>query len=107
MHIKVIFSPSHSHFCPLDLVQMTEYEALAMILDLGLTKEQYKQIRVNALKRNACIYPAYQHVLAVKELCTPPDISVSPEVIVAPMQSVLHHQVLLLSLYILCIFFSL
>ena len=75
------------------MIEMTPYEALAMILDLGLTKEQYMKVRLNSLKRNACIYPAYEHILAVKALCEPPNIFKSPEVCMVPMQDVVHHQV--------------
>ena len=76
---------------------MTPYEALAMILDLGLTELQYKKIRVNALKRNACIYPAYEHVLAAKKMCQPENIVTSPEVCMVPMQDVVNHQVVVSS----------
>ena len=72
---------------------MTPYEAVAMILDLGLTELQYKKIRINALKRNACVYPAYEHVLAAKKECEPPNFVSSPEECVVPMQDVYHHQV--------------
>ena len=88
---------------------MEPYEALAMILDCGLTKEQYKKIRVNSLRRNACIYPAYEKILEVKELCQPPNTVKTPEVVTCPMQDVLNHQVVLpfwLPLYLYLIWFS-
>ena len=84
-----------SIFCPLDPIKMSADEALAMVLYLGLTEVQYKKIRTNALKRNADIYPAYEHVLAAKDLATPPNVVKSPEVCVVPMQSVLDHQVVI------------
>ena len=88
---------------------MTPDEALSMVLDLGLTELQWKKIRTNSLKRNACIYPAYEHILEAKEEATPPNVVKSPEVVMVPMQDVLDHQVvvspLLLLLLLQCTFF--
>ena len=99
--IKKKVAYNHHHFSiqsftllNLDLVPMTAHEALAMILDCGLTKEQYKKIRMNSLKRNACIYPSYQQVLDAKLDCQPPNISTSETLCQVPMQDVLNHQVL-------------
>ena len=75
------------------MIQMTPHEALTMIVDWGLTKEQYINIRVNALQRNACIYPSYEDVKLAKVDCEPPNMVCSPESCVVPMQDVLHHQV--------------
>ena len=67
-----------------------------MILDWGLTKQQYKNIRTQAIQRNADIYPPYDQVLDAKLDCQPPNIVSSPEVCMVPMQDVLNHQVRLL-----------
>ena len=66
-----------------------------MILTLGLTKEQYKKLRLNAMERNADIYPPYDQVLDAKQDCQPPNVQCSPDVCVVPMQDVLNHQVVI------------
>ena len=79
---------------------MSPDEALAMVLDLGLTELQWKKIRMNSLKRNACIYPAYEEILKAKVAATPPNIVKSPDVCHVPLQDVVNHQVVISSWHI-------
>ena len=51
-------------------------EALALILDLSLSKQQYITLRLGAKCRNADIYPSYNNVLQFKQTCRPPSSSV-------------------------------
>lgn len=46
-------------------------EALALIIESGLTKNSYQVIRTQAKSRGADIYPSYKRVCEVKVECYP------------------------------------
>ena len=49
----------------------TVEEALALILDLSLSKQQYISVRIGAKARNADVYPSYDKVRQFKSICRP------------------------------------
>ena len=54
-----------------NVIPFSPQKALAFILDNKLTKQQYINIRCDAIKRNANIYPAYEHIIKAKYECYP------------------------------------
>ena len=50
-----------------------------MILKMNLTVRNYKILRMQALNKGADIYPSYEKVLLMKELCTPKNIEFSAD----------------------------
>lgn len=57
------------------IIPYTADEALALILDLRLTKAQYNKLRGESKKRNADLYPSYKKILLAKKNCYPPSDS--------------------------------
>ncbi|XP_051167905.1 uncharacterized protein LOC127285771 [Leptopilina boulardi] len=56
----------------------TPEEALASILNSGMTKDAYvHEMRLGAKQRNVDIYPAYEKVLTAKKLCYPEGVIVT------------------------------
>lgn len=53
------------------VIPFSSQEALAFILDNKLTKQQYINKRCEAIKLNANIYPAYEHIKKAKQECYP------------------------------------
>lgn len=51
----------------------TPDEAIALTMDMKLSKRQYDLMRFGAKKRDANIYPSYNKLLAAKKRCYPPD----------------------------------
>lgn len=56
---------------PSDAEEYTNEEALALFLDLKLTKHQYSELRLGAIKKGSNLYPAYHHITAAKMDCLP------------------------------------
>ena len=50
-----------------------------MIIKMNLTVRNYKILRMQALNKGADIYPSYEKVLLMKELCTPKNIEFSED----------------------------
>jgi hypothetical protein len=50
----------------------TADEALALMLDCKLSKEDYQTLRSGALQKGSKLYPSYHSVLEAKERCIPP-----------------------------------
>ena len=73
----------------------TPEEALALIVDLNLSKEQYLRLRTEAKSRDADMYPNYHRVRHVKASCMPPEgsIDISPTFAKVNLQSLLNHTV--------------
>lgn len=59
------------------IIPYTPTEALAFILNTGMTKDMYIYTRLEAKRRNANIYPAYEKVKEVKLQCYPEGIIVT------------------------------
>lgn len=72
-------------------ISASKDEALALILDQGLTKEQYCSIRDDIRKRNVDIYPIYKNVAEQKKQCRPGKINVSETVAKVSLQDLLEH----------------
>ena len=68
-------------------------EALALILDARLSKEDYQTLRDGAVKRGSKLYPAYNHVREAKERCIPKDVKYSDYSAEIPLQSIVDHTV--------------
>lgn len=65
--------------------------ALALMVDLKLSKFQYDLLHTQAKKRKADIYPPYSHVLEAKKRCYPESIEVSDYGASITLQSVVDH----------------
>ena len=68
-------------------------EAAAHFLDMGFSVKQYNKMRMTSINQNACIYPSYKDIGAYLKQCQPDHIMSFATGVVAPMQSVLNHQV--------------
>ena len=90
------FRKAMKHFNLPDVVVFTPEEALALIIELRLSRRGYMKLRVKAKNKHAHIYPAYDPAVTdYMKKCKPPniDLSKSDEVKV-PMQSTLDFQTL-------------
>lgn len=80
------------------LSEVTKYsseEALALIIDLKLSKFQYDLLRSQAKERQADIYPPYCKVFETKKECYPlrESISISEKGVKIELQSLLDHTI--------------
>jgi len=57
----------------------TPEDALAFILNTGMSKDMYIQTRLGAKQRDAGIYPSYEKIKEVKKQCYPEGIKVTNE----------------------------
>lgn len=73
------------------VIPFSPQEALAFILDNKLTKQQYINIRCDAIKRNANIYPAYEHIKKAKQECYPENCVYTEQSCHVPLQDILNH----------------
>lgn len=60
-----------------ELQKYTNDEALALLVDLKLTKYQYQNLRIQAKNKNANIYPTYNSVRDAKIQCYLPRFSIN------------------------------
>lgn len=65
-------------------------EALALFLDLELTKAQYVQLRKALLNKNIDVLPKYEHITSAKTNCCP-EFCVTETSASSDLQSVLDH----------------
>jgi len=61
-------------------------EALGLIVDLGLTKEDYITMRLGAKENGADIYPSYHVIQEAKSKCYPINIKISENEAVVPLK---------------------
>jgi len=59
------------------IILYTADEAIALIEDAKLTKYQYEHIRMEAIQRNANIYPSYKKINVAKKKCYPDSIEIT------------------------------
>ena len=64
-----------------------------MIIKMNLTVRQYKILRTQAIDKGADIYPAYERILDMKELCTPKNIKFSDDEASVSIKDVLEHRI--------------
>lgn len=64
-------------------------EALSLIVDLGLTKEDYLTMRLGAKERGANIYPSYHQIAEAKKQCYPSFMSITENEAVVSLQDLL------------------
>lgn len=57
-----------------NVVAYTPEQALALIVGLELTKEDYIHMRIGAKERRADLYPSYHIIAATKRMCYPANI---------------------------------
>jgi hypothetical protein len=72
-------------------VAYTPDEALAFLIENGLTKQQYINIRLGAIQKNCKIYPSYENVIEAKKRCYPDNLHVTETSCKIPMQDLLNH----------------
>ncbi|KYN14460.1 hypothetical protein ALC57_13337, partial [Trachymyrmex cornetzi] len=75
------------------IVPYTSEEALAFILNAGMSKDMYIQTRLGAKKRNADIYPSYERVREVKRQCYPQGVTITEKGAHIPLQNLLNHTI--------------
>lgn len=85
-------TPSYSALKP-----YTPEEALALIIDLVMGKEDYIHWQKGAKSRGANIYPAYNVISQTKEQCYPKNIEITETEVQIPVQDILDHTVQRLS----------
>lgn len=66
-------------------------EALGLIVDLGLTREDYTTMRLGAKERGADIYPSYHLIAEAKKKCYPANIKVTENEAEVPLLDLLIH----------------
>ena len=57
---------------PIEEAVSTADEALTLMLDCKLSREDYQAIRSGAVDRGSKLYPSYHSVVEAKERCLPP-----------------------------------
>lgn len=55
------------------IIDYTPEEALALMVDMKLSKRQYQLMYFGAKEKNSCIYPSYGEILKAKKRCYPPN----------------------------------
>ena len=68
-------------------------EAASLILDVGLTVEQYNKLRMVSLSKKACIYPPYKNVVEFLKTIQPKLDETPQDEVRTGMQAVLNLQV--------------
>lgn len=66
-------------------------EALALLMDNKLTKQQYVNIRISSKKRNCDIYPPYDDIITGKKKCYPNNVEITESGCKIPLQDLLDH----------------
>lgn len=77
------------------VIPMQPQEALALMVDAKLTKNQYNRIRWTAKSHNANIYPSYRQIQMAKAKCYPENssIEISSSGAKVGLQSLLNHTI--------------
>lgn len=70
----------------INIISYTPAEALALMIDTGLTKNSYQIIRTQANSRRANIYPSYKTVREAKLECYPPKESIHITEVIAEIE---------------------
>jgi hypothetical protein len=74
--------------------QYSPSEALALLLDTGMTKSAYQLLRTQAKGRGCDLYPKYHELLQEKKACYPEGINVGPLSAEVPLQNLVDHTTL-------------
>ena len=74
--------------------KFTPDEALALLIETGLTKSAYQTLRTAAKEKKADVYPPYNAVREAKQKCYPQNIDVSGDSAKVSLQSLLDHTAL-------------
>ena len=79
-----------------DVVVFTPEEALALIIELRLSKNSYTKLRIKAKNKHAHLYPSYDPAVTdYMKKCKPKNIDLTKsDEVKQPMQSALDHQLL-------------
>lgn len=72
-------------------VTITPDEGLAFLLENGLTKRQYCNMRLQNKNHHCDIYPSYKKLLEAKQKCRPNEIVISERIVQVSMQNLLNH----------------
>lgn len=67
----------------------TPEEALGIMVDLGLTKDDYITLQRGAKRKGANIYPSYPSIAEVKKKCYPPGMFITESEATIPLQNLL------------------
>ena len=90
------FRKAMEHYNKPPIVVFTPQEALALIIEMNLSRNRYRRLRKNCKNRNANLFPSYDPgVTEYMKKCKPEkiDFTKTDEVSV-PMQSAIDHQIL-------------
>jgi hypothetical protein len=77
--------------------QYCDSEALALIIQAGLSIRHYNLLRWGALKQNVDLYPSYKRILVARKKCRPSNIALTESTAIIPMQDLLDHTITRLS----------
>lgn len=66
-------------------------EAVAILLDLNLTKQKYENLWSYIMDKNINLFPAYEQIMNVKKECYPDNIEVTDVTAKVNLQSLLNH----------------
>jgi hypothetical protein len=69
----------------------SDYEAISLLVEAQLSKQQYNTIRLQAKTKGRNIYPSYNKVRAAKERCYPDSIIVTEDEREVKLQQLLDH----------------
>lgn len=79
-HLMYSTVPEVKEYCykasRVDVIPLTETEAVSMLIELDLSKHQYQTIQNLSKNRNADIYPPYNKMLEAKKQCYPDALSI-------------------------------
>ncbi|XP_067626037.1 uncharacterized protein [Eurosta solidaginis] len=84
--IREVLNTSHKEFTP-----VSPDEALMFVLENGLTKKVYSNMRQLNIKHNCSIYPTYDKVYKSKLKCRPDEIKANESSVEVSLQNLLDH----------------
>ena len=71
---------------------MSPAKALARIIEMNLTERNYQKLRNDSLEYGADIYPPYDKIMAMKNLCKPSHIIYKDDEVVATVKDTVDQQ---------------
>lgn len=74
-----------------EIVYYTPDEALALMIDLRLSKDDYHEMHMGGKIREANIYPSYHKILEAKKRCYPSSITITEVGVQIDLQALLDH----------------
>lgn len=73
------------------IISFSPNEVVNWVIDSGITKRCYQDLRLTCKAKKANIFPSYNHIANAKIACYPKNIHVNQSVAEIPLQSLLNH----------------